>query len=73
MRPVVDEGEGMVGVAVRAEGRLGDAAALDLDGRLQVTDGASEEGRVDLGNQVRSTDDHTGDGDQLINIWMKKR
>ena len=34
--PVVDESKGVVGVAVSAEGRLGDAASLNLDNCLKV-------------------------------------
>ena len=44
--------EGVIGVTVSAEGRLGDAAALDLDGGLKVADGAAEEGRVYLRDEV---------------------
>jgi len=64
----VDENEGVVGVAVSAEGRLGDAASLDLDDGLQVADGATEEAATDLRNQVGRADDHAGDGDQLVDV-----
>ena len=65
---VVDEREGVVGVAVSAEGRLGDAAALHLDVGLQVAHGAAEEAATDLGNQVGGADDHARDGDQLVDV-----
>ena len=58
----------MVGVAMSAEGWFGDATSLNLDRGLQVTDGATEQGRVDLRDQIGRANNHAGDCDQLINI-----
>ena len=63
----------MVGVAVGAESGLSDAAAFNLNGGLQMADGATEESRVDLRNQVGRANDHASDGDQLINIYKGKK
>ncbi len=68
LRTIVDHGEGMVGVTMSAESWLSDTASFNLNGGLQVADGATEESRVDLGDEVRRANDHTSDGDQLINI-----
>ena len=51
-----------------AEGWFGDATSLNLNRGLQVTDGATEQGRVDLRDQIGRADNHAGDRDQLINI-----
>ncbi len=64
----MDHGKGVVGVAVGAKSGFSNATAFDLNGGLQVADGATEKSRIDLGDQVRRTNDHACDGDQLINI-----
>ena len=61
----------MVGVAMSAEGWFGDTASLNLDRCLQVADGATEEGRVDLGDEIGRADHHASDRDQLINICKR--
>ena len=68
LRTIVDHGKGVVGVAVGAESGLSDTATFDLDGGLQMADGATEKSRVDLRDQVGRANNHACDGDELINI-----
>jgi hypothetical protein len=58
----------VVGVAVSAEGWFSDTASFNLNNSLQVANGATEEATADLRNQVGRADDHSGDGDELINV-----
>lgn len=68
---VVDELERVVGAAVLAERRLGDASALDLGRRRVATHGALEEGLPHLRDQVRQTNHHPADRDQLVDVCNK--
>jgi hypothetical protein len=68
LAPVVDKPEAVVGVAVGAEHRLLDAAALHVRVGHVVTDGAAEPALRQLGNQIAGPDHHPRDGDQLIDV-----
>ena len=58
----------MVGVAVGAKGGLGDPTLFNLDRTLEVADGAPEQSLVHFWHQVRHSDHHSGDGDQLVRV-----
>lgn len=71
MRAVVNHSEGVRGVAVRAQGRLSDAAAVDFHRRCERAHMAPEKGLAHLGDDVGRSDHHATDGDQLVNVWRE--
>ena len=68
LRPVVDQSKAVVGVAVRAQGRFGDAASFDLNRSGQFAHRALEESLAHFRHEIRSPDDHPGDGDEPVDV-----
>ena len=69
--PIVNQAEGVVGVAVGAERRLGNASALHLNRGSKLADRALEQSLRHLRDQRRGPDNHAGDRDQLVNVWKR--
>jgi len=72
VRPVMDELEGVVRVAVLTQDRLGDAAPFDLDRRRLVADMTLKERFPHLRHQGRCTNHQSVDCDQLVYVCRKK-
>lgn len=70
LAPVVDQAHGAVLAAhlARAPVRLGDPAAVDLDGLGVAAGEAAEEGALHVGDDGRRADDEALDGDDLVNV-----
>lgn len=56
------------GVAVAADGRFGDAAAVHLHTRVERTHLTAEERLLHLRDQLRGADHHPTDSDELVDI-----
>lgn len=56
------------GVAVAADSRFSDAATVHLHTRVKRTHLTAEERLLHLRNQLRGTDHHPTDSDELVNI-----
>lgn len=65
---IVHNLKGVTVVAVSAERRLGNPSALVLNGCGEGAHDALEEGLSHLRNYSRSSDDHSADGDELIDV-----
>ena len=68
LRAVVDDGERVARIASGAQGRLQDAATVDFDGGRVAANVATEERLTHFRDDIRRANDHTADGDQLIDI-----
>lgn len=65
---IVDEGEGMIRVAVSTESGLGDSATVNLHRGSVVAEVALEESFPHLGDQSGQTNHHAANADQLVNV-----
>lgn len=71
-RPVVDEGEGVAGVASGAQSWLTDTTAVHFYRFGEVADAALEECFAHVRDDVACPDDHAIDGNQPVDICRKQ-
>jgi hypothetical protein len=64
----VNQLERMIGVAVLAEGRLSNTAALNLDCNTIFANVTLKKCLSHFWDEIGSTNDHATDGNKLINI-----